>query len=128
MSFVQAAPAQDFSWKKAIFSGENDLILRAGGRPNTAGDAWEGSPTGLGARFQHRFENRLRLGFTLEKDAGESFFSGSNRRGFDFWSAHFFTENEHKPLKILALGDFSARLGQGLLLQNSFGISKSPEK
>jgi len=52
--------------------------------------AYEGSPDKLLVRMRGRFENRLSYGFTAEKDDGEAFFKGSNKHGFDFYSAHIF--------------------------------------
>ena len=55
----------------------------------------------------------LVLGFSGFKDAGEQFFKGSDKNGFDFYSAHLFLKNVWK-LKSIAIGDFQAQFGQGL--------------
>lgn len=109
--------------------GENELLLRWG-RPdppvyNTANA--EGEPNIWAVRYRHSFDNRLRFGFTAENDAGEAFFSGSNKHGFDFYSAHLFVQNASPTLQTLALGDYSARMGQGLLLQTRFAAGKTAE-
>ena len=113
---------------RGFIQGENEVILRWGrnNRPNYAATA-EGEPDALALRFRHSFDNRMRFGFTAEKDPGEAFFRGSNSRGFDFYSAHFFVQQVNPTLKTFTLGDFSARFGQGLLLQTGFSPGKSAE-
>jgi hypothetical protein len=63
-------------------------------------------------------------GFTGEKDAGEEFFRGTQKNGFDFYSAHFFLKN-FGNLKRLAIGDFHAQFGQGLTLWSGLAYGKS---
>ncbi len=77
-------------------------------------------------RLRHQYENRLSYGLTMEKDAGEEFFTGSNKRmpGFDFWSAHFFMKDINKWLKGFALGDYAVNMGQGLIMFDGFGSGK----
>lgn len=114
--------------RRGLIEGENELILRWG-RNNGINipAAAEGKPDAAALRFRHSFDNRLRFGFTAEKDPGEAFFRGSNPRGFDFYSAHFFAQQVNPTLKTFVLGDFSARFGQGLLLQTGFSPGKSAE-
>ncbi len=114
---------------RGFTEGENELLLRWG-RPdppiyNTANA--EGAPNIWAVRYRHSFDNRLRFGFTAENDAGEAFFTGSNKHGFDFYSAHLFVQNASPVLQTLALGDYSARMGQGLLLQTRFAAGKTAE-
>ncbi len=78
-------------------------------------------------RFRHQYENRLSYGFTGEKDAGEEFFKGSNKQGFDFYSGHIFLQKINKTLEALALGDFEASMGQGLILNSGLGYGKSSD-
>ena len=77
-------------------------------------------------RFRYNYGSRLSYGFTMEKDAGEEFFQGSQKRGFDFYSGHFLIRDVG-PFKTIALGDFEAKFGQGLIIWSSFGFRKSPE-
>ncbi|MCS7037777.1 MAG: helix-hairpin-helix domain-containing protein [Saprospiraceae bacterium] len=112
---------------RGLLRGRNELLVRWG-RPTP----WnfrqaEGNADWLGMRFLHTFDQRLRFGLTAEKDPGEAFFRGSNPRGFDFYSAHFWVQNAHPVVRALALGDYSVRLGQGLILQTRFAPGKSAE-
>jgi hypothetical protein len=84
-----------------------------------------GSPSRLYFRYRHQYGNKLSYGITGEKDAGEQFFRGANKQGFDFYSAHFFYQ-PNKLLKSIALGDYEIRFGQGLVMWSGFGFNKSP--
>lgn len=112
-----------------LIEGRNELLVRYGrpAPPNYGNQVTEGGPSAIALRYRHTFDNRLRFGFTAEKDPGEAFFKGSNRRGFDFYSVHFFGQNVGKRLKTIALGDYSVRLGQGVLIQTGFAPGKSAE-
>jgi hypothetical protein len=72
-------------------------------------------------RFRYNYGARLSYGFTLEKDAGERF----NKGNFDYKSFHFQISDAHKTFKTIVLGDFGVSLGQGLIHENGFSISKS---
>lgn len=120
---------RNISLWRGLTEGQNELLLRWG-RPdppiyNTANV--EGQPNIWAMRYRHTFDNRMRFGFTAENDAGEAFFRGSNKHGFDFYSAHFFLQNANPVIQTLAIGDFSARMGQGLLLQTRFAPGKTAE-
>ncbi|NUQ14480.1 MAG: hypothetical protein HUU33_04060 [Flavobacteriales bacterium] len=72
-----------------------------------------GDPYKLYARYRFRYRNNISLGITAEKDEGEEFFRGTQTRGFDFYSAHFFLRH-YGRLKALAVGDYQAQFGLGL--------------
>ncbi|MEM6380464.1 MAG: helix-hairpin-helix domain-containing protein, partial [Bacteroidota bacterium] len=78
-------------------------------------------------RFRHAYENRLTYGFTAEKDEGEEFFTGSNRQGFDFYSAHLAVRNINRVVKDVVIGDYVVSMGQGLVLFSGFGNGKSSD-
>ncbi len=111
-----------------LLEGDNELLMRIGSvRPGDFPVDAEGIPYNRGVRYRHTFDNRLRFGFTAESDPGEALFRKSNRNGFDFYSAHLFIQNLNPTVKVLALGDYSARFGQGVLLQTGFWPGKSAE-
>lgn len=86
---------------------------------------YEGSPDRL--YFRYRYESpSLEASFTGDKDAGESFFSRSNPRGFDFCSA-FVRLRSGDQKKTFVLGDYIVRFGQGLAVSQGFSLSKSGE-
>ncbi len=112
-----------------LYKGDNEVLFRWGAPqpPNYYSDDIEGRPYNWALRYRHTFDNRLRFGFTAENDPGEALFYGSNPQGFDFYSAHLFIQNLNSTVKTIALGDYSARFGQGVLLQTGFSPGKSAE-
>lgn len=87
-----------------------------------------GSPNRLYTRFRSRYGNKMSIGFTAEKDPGEAFFAENNRkRGFDYYSAHFYVKGLNRTVKAVALGDFNISFGQGLVLFTGFGFGKSSQ-
>lgn len=85
-----------------------------------------GSPLNLFTRVNFRYGNKMSFGFTADKKAGEQFFNGAQRNGFDFYSFHFYLSNRNN-LKALAIGDYQLQFGQGLVLWNGFAFNKTPD-
>lgn len=85
-----------------------------------------GSPQRVFARYRFRYSNNVSFGVTAEKDAGEEFFRGTQKQGFDFYSAHFALRNIGR-LKALTIGDFQAQFGQGLTCWTGFGFGKTSD-
>lgn len=124
------------SFKEMFTTGNNELYLRwtrvleqqrgftpLPERPDST--PYLGDPNQLYVRYRHTYSNRLSYGFTAEKDRGEEFFKGSNKKGFDYYSAHVFLKDYNRTVKAVALGDYSANFGQGLILFTGFGYGKS---
>jgi len=124
------------SISKRIKNGENTLLIRgtqiiekSRGYLLDSSDAknyYPGSPQKILIRYKYKFGNLLQYGFTAEKDAGEQFFKGAQKNGFDFYSAHFFIRNLG-IIKSLAIGDFSVNMGQGLTQWQSLAFNKGAE-
>lgn len=85
---------------------------------------YKGSQARLYARYRYNYGNKISYGITAEKDPGEDFFTGSNKKGFDFYSAHFYLRNTG-IFKHIALGDYEVRLGQGLVVATGLASRKS---
>ncbi len=94
--------------------------------PRTGNPAYKGSPLRLLLRYGYQHKHLLQYGFAAEKDAGEEFFRGSQRLGFDFYSAHLFVR-DLGFVHTLALGDFTVNLGQGLIHWQGLAFRKSAE-
>ncbi|TCK84813.1 ComEA family DNA-binding protein [Albibacterium bauzanense] len=113
--------------------GKHDLILRYGRvlekqkgylTPERPGQShYLGTPDRLFVRYRYQLGNKLQFALNMKKDAGEDFFKGDQRSGFDFYSASFFIKDIGK-IQNLALGDYSLQLGQGLSLWNGFSFGK----
>jgi len=76
-------------------------------------------------RYNLTSGRNLRVGVTMEKDAGEEFFTGSNRKGFDYYTGFIYLRDVHPFFKEVNIGDYSVSMGQGLIMHNSFGAGKS---
>jgi len=123
---------------KRLQGGEHSILARVSQTPekskgyliDTATAApggpqmYLGSPQKLLLRYKYQYKNLLQYGILGEKDAGEQFFKGRQKQGFDFYSAHFFVRNIG-IIKSLALGDFTVNLGQGLTQWQSLAFKKS---
>ncbi len=95
-----------------------------------------GSPQKLQFKYTYNYRNKIRAGFTLEKDAGEMFFTdkvsdtiqkllGSQyHRGFDFAGFHLYAK-DLGIVKAAALGDYQLAFGQGLTLWSGMSFGKA---
>ena len=118
---VDDQPALFTSISNRLKNGQNSILARVtqvlerskGYLYDTTKSFYPGSPQKLFVRYKYSYKNLLQYGVTVEKDAGEQFFKGAQKSGFDFYSAHFFIRNAG-IIKSLALGDFIVNLGQGL--------------
>lgn len=123
------------TWKELWEAGSHDLVFRyqrtiedqAGfmnGDDDSETNDFEGDPARLFTRYRFRYKDHLSVGFTAEKDPGESFFSGSNPNGFDFYSGHLFYSDD-TFIRNVALGDFQVQFGQGVTAWSGLGFGKS---
>ncbi len=78
------------------------------------------------ARYRYTYGNNFSIGITGEKDAGEQFFRGAQKQGFDFYSAHIALRNIGK-LKSLVIGDYQAQFGQGLTFSSGLAFGKTAD-
>lgn len=112
--------------------GEHQMLIRAGQvlekgpdyRKPVEENGYQGSPMQLMFRYTYRFKNNLQYGIVGDKDAGESFFRGGQKTGFDFYSVHLFARRIG-VIQSLALGDFTVNMGQGLIQWQSLAFKKS---
>jgi hypothetical protein len=93
---------------------------------SNATNFYPGSPQHVLIRYKYIFKNLLQYGVTGEKDAGEQFFKGGQKSGFDFYSVHFFVRSLG-IIKSLALGDFTVNLGQGLTQWGGLAFRKGSD-
>jgi hypothetical protein len=152
LNYVIVAPVgqrQKWKLKDAFKYGRHRILMRYGqvleeqqGYSEASEELLEkspnarylGSPQAYLLKYNFNYRNMLRFGFTAEKDAGEEFFKGNNKYGFDFYSFHLFMRNV-SVFKSIAVGDYQLSFGQGLAMNmgftmlkpdNSVGIYRSP--
>lgn len=100
---------------------------------NSPNSRYLGQPDRLYMRYRFKYLTNLSVGFTMEKDPGETMFGNKRaeelhgiktNKGFDFYSAHFFIKDVGR-VKALAVGDFQAQFGQGLTFWSGLSFGKS---
>lgn len=123
-------PEKGFPSLKNIMTwGKNELSLytkiptyeRAGDASN--GD-YLGYPYKFWARYSFSYAKNVRIGIVASQDAGEPFFSQSNKYGFDQYSG-FIQINGLGSVESLIVGRYSVSAGMGLVMNNSFSLGKS---
>ncbi len=120
-------------FRNRFSNGDHIFLLRSSYKPGTASlydtshaGYYQGSRWPLLLRYRYSYKNLLRYGITAEKDAGEPFFKGKQKYGFDFYSFHFFSRHSGF-IKTIALGDYTINIGQGLIQWQSLAFRKSGE-
>lgn len=83
-----------------------------------------GEPYKHWLRYQYRLGNYVKMGFLGAQDAGEPFFSGKNRWGYDFYT-FYLQVRKWGRVKNLTLGRYRLHFGQGLILNNDFSFGKT---
>ncbi|MBN8702143.1 MAG: hypothetical protein J0M08_03705 [Bacteroidetes bacterium] len=132
---------ESLSFKTILKEGKNELIIRnsrvlekqkgfspitdsaLNANPNAR---YLGSPDKLFFRYKFNYANKIGINFIAEKDAGEEFFRGTQKNGFDYYSANLFLKNIGK-IKALVLGDYVVNFGQGLVMWANLGFSKTSD-
>ncbi len=130
---VAPVPAgQKVSWKNLLKHGKHKLLLRYGqvAEPQAAyaadsgsAPAYTGSPQAYMLKYVFTCGDKLQCGLTAEKDAGEPFFRGKNKQGFDFYSMHLYAKNIGL-IKSAACGSYQISYGQGLAMNMGFAATQ----
>ena len=134
LPFITVAESIDITdvFKKRFSEGDHTLSFRysqvleksAGFEKTSTGTKYLGSPPKLFFRYRYLYKNLLQYGVVGDKDAGEQFFKGAQKYGFDFYSFHLFAR-KLGSIQALALGDFTVNMGQGLIQWQSLAFRKS---
>ncbi len=124
------------SLKERLNNGEHTILLRAsqvlekskGHLINgaSATNFYPGSPQKYFFRYRYNYKNILQYGIVADKDAGEQFFKGKQKQGFDFYSGHFALKNLG-VIHSLVIGDYTVNLGQGLIQWQNLAFKKSAD-
>ena len=136
LPFVKVEPLEMpfyFPLKEVFTNGKHQLFLRNQfAEQNPAGYQSQDGKTAdyLGnkyhyyVKYQYQYRNKLLWGFTLEKDPGEQFFKGTQKRGFDY-SSFYIQLTDIKQISKLVIGDFAIQFGQGLVAWSGMSSGKS---
>jgi len=119
--------------EQAGYSAVSDSVLFQ--NPNSY---YLGSPDKIYIRYGLNYHNKIRLGLTMEKDAGEPFFKSTVNdsiarlpgmkvhNGFDFYSVHLSAAG-FGHLKALTVGNYQLKFGQGLTMWSGLAFGKSSD-
>ena len=118
--------------RQLLQEGKHDLMIRYGRVlqkqrgyhiHDTARSRYLGSPDRVFVRYRYNFDQDFRIAVNTKKDAGERFFSGAQRQGFDFYSASVYIRHQGK-IQDAVVGDYMLQLGQGLAMWSGLGFGK----
>lgn len=133
LPFIIVANDQQIAeaFRKRLKQGDHSLLLRfsqvleksSGYTPKSTGNYYLGDPQKIFFRYRYQYKNLLQYGILGDKDAGEQFFSGKQKHGFDFYSFHLFAR-KIGIIQSLAIGDFTVNMGQGLIQWQSIAFRK----
>ncbi|MEJ2596063.1 MAG: hypothetical protein P8100_13290 [bacterium] len=148
--YVQAGPVEKqktFSPGQLLKQGKHLLITRFGKILETAegyradklyGATYLGNNFSYYLRYGARFGDKIRFGFTLDRDAGElitkkqlsdsirQIVGGKARNYADFLSGYVFISHIG-PVEKLIMGDYHLQFGQGLSMWSGMAFGKSSE-
>ena len=128
------------SFKEALKQGNYEVFLRYQSTPEnkkgysnvpdsilkTSNSYYYGNADRYYTRLRYSYRTNISIGITGEKDAGEQFFQGAQKHGFDFYSAHAFFK-VGKYIKSVAIGDYQIQIGQGLNLWSGYAFGKTAD-
>lgn len=111
------------SSKSVLWVRYGQVVEQQAGYDTTRSNHYDGSPAHV--QFRYDYSIRQQFGFRIagEKDAGEQFFRGEQKNGFDHYSGSVYVKNL-KWLKYAVLGDYRLNFGQGLVLGSSMMSGK----
>jgi hypothetical protein len=136
LPFVTISETQfikDLKFKDILKEGKHDLMLRYGRilqlsegflrSKDSDLSRYLGNPDRYFIRYRYQLPKRLQVAINMKKDPGEQFFYGSQKHGFDFYSAslQFYDLGN---VRNLVLGDYSLQFGQGLSLWSGLSFGK----
>jgi hypothetical protein len=101
-----------------LFTGKIPLYTRKGDEKGYLGQRYRHS-----FRYQLTYHDRVKLGVTGAQDAGEPFFTGRNRWGYDFY-AYYLQVKDLGRIENLCLGMYRVQLGMGLIINGGFYLGK----
>lgn len=123
--------------KEIVDHGRSNLVMGTSGTVEQArgyrDSIYEGNNLRLMWRYYFKYKDRMQLQILGDKDPGEAFFSGSQKKGFDFYGYSLMLNDMGKYIqdggvgerdvyvKRLVVGQYHLQFGQGLTLWSGYG-------
>lgn len=127
MSLVQATlvPPKPEFFKNFFLRSKSNLLVRYGqtlekaaGYDTTLENHYAGSPMKLCFLYHFNTQDKMSIKIAGEKDAGEQFFRGKQKKGFDFYAGSIHLK-DIGIIKSAVIGDYRLNFGQGLVAGSS---------
>ncbi|MFB2117582.1 hypothetical protein [Parapedobacter sp. 2B3] len=128
----ETSPLSGTGVGELLRAGVHDLMVRYGRTlqrrqgyavTDTGRSRYLGSPDQVFVRYRYQYGSDLRVALNMKKDAGEAFFHGAQRHGFDFYSGSIYLRSQGR-LRDVVVGDYALQFGQGLAMWNGLGFGK----
>ena len=116
--FPSLANVLKYGKQELVGSVKIPLYERAGDKKG-----YMGYPYKHWLRYQMRLADYVKVGLVASQDAGEPFFAGKNKAGYDFYSFYLQIKKWGR-LKNLTIGRYRLREGMGLILNNDLAMGK----
>lgn len=123
-NLIEVQPARRAKKMFADFfqRSRHNMLLRYGqilepqkGYDTTWSSGYQGSKPQLVFKYHFQSGEHFALAFAGEKDAGEQFFRGAQKQGFDHY-AFFLNIKQVGVIKNCVIGDYNLNFGQGLVV------------
>ncbi|MBO4645482.1 MAG: hypothetical protein J5642_03095 [Bacteroidales bacterium] len=123
LPYVEVRPAASGKrWSSFFKSSQGSLLLRyrqniekQAGYESGKENGYMGSPMRLAVKCSYKSGDRFSMALSGEKDAGEQFFRGAQKQGFDHYAFYVNLKNMG-VLKNMVIGDYVLDFGQGLVM------------
>ena len=112
--------------KSVLWVRYGQVVEQQAGYDTTRTNHYDGSPAHVQFRYDYNVLQHFGFRIAGEKDAGEQFFRGKQKYGFDHYSGSVYVK-KLKWLKCALLGDYRLNFGQGLVLGSSMMSGKGGE-
>src|SRR5690606_26442674 len=117
-NFLQDSEQQVMARYRTNFQKQKGYLITDSSRSRYLGDA-----NRYMLRYRFNLHNKLRVAINMEKDAGEPFFQGKQRGGFDHYGISLYAK-DLDVFKEVVLGDYALQVGQGLVMWNGLSFGK----
>lgn len=125
--YVGDTPAKPFPSFGEIMKNGRHTVVATGKVPfySRRGDrdGYQGYKYKHDVRYTFNFSNRVKAGITGAQDAGEPFFAGKNRAGYDYYSFYVMLKGMGR-IKTLIAGNYRVGFGMGLVANGNFSMGK----
>ena len=101
--------------KSTLLLRYGQVLERQAGYDTSYRNGYLGSPQHLSFKYSFQTGEHFALALAGEKDAGEAFFRGGQKQGFDHYS-FFVNVKNMGALKNCVIGDYTLSFGQGLVM------------